>query len=453
MTAAPGPSRLVGRLSERDRRIAALAVPALATVAVEPLYTLFDTGIVGRLGTSPLGGLALASVVLNASFWIFNFLSFGTTSRVALLTGRGDDRGAAGVASQGLWLCGCIGIPVGLALWAAAHGIAGLLGGHGAILAGATTYLRISALGMPFIFVSLVGNGYFRGLSDTRTPLRVVVVANVVNAVLEVLLVYVAHFGIAGSAWGTVIAQVLAAGWFVVLIARRIGETGASMRPVPGEMRRLVVVGRHLFVRTGALLATLTLATSVAARVGPSTLGAHQIALQVWLFVTLTFDALAIPAQALTGTLLGQGDVSEARWYADRLARLGALCGVAVGVVLVAASPLLPHAFTADGRVASRASAALVVVGVLQVPGAVLWVLDGVLMGASDFRFLQVSTTSALMAFLPVGAAVLVWHRLGVIGIWVGLSVWLLVRLAINRTRYRGTRWTEIAAGDNAQPS
>jgi len=438
--------RVAERLSERDRRIAALALPALGTVAVEPLYTLVDTGIVGRLGTGPLGGLALAAVVLNASFWVFNFLSFGTTSRVAFLTGSGDDRAAAAVASQGLWLCACIGVPMGLLLFGAAHPLAALLGGHAGILHAATTYLRISAAGMPFILVSLVGNGYLRGLSDTRTPLRVVLVANVVNVVLELLFVYVAHLGIAGSAWGTNVAQLLAAGWFGLLIARRVAATGAGLRPVPAEMRRLVVVGRHLFVRTGALLATLTLATSVAARVGPSTLGAHQIALQVWLFLTLAFDALAIPAQALTGTMLGRGDVGEARRYAARLLRLGTVFGLLVGGGLVAFSPVLPQAFTADGRVASRATAALVVVGVLQVPGAALWVLDGVLMGASDFRFLQLSTTSALAAFLPAGVAVLRWHRLGIVGIWFGLSLWLLVRLAINHWRYSGTRWTEVAA-------
>jgi putative MATE family efflux protein len=433
------------RLTERDRRIAALAVPALATVAVEPLYTLVDTGIVGRLGTGPLGGLALASTILNASFWVFNFLSFGTTSRVAFLTGRGDDRAAATVATQGLWLCGCIGVPIGLLVYELARPISRLLGGHGAVLHAATTYLHISALGLPFVLVALVGNGYLRGLSDTRTPFGVVVVANVVNVVLEVLLVYVAHLGVAGSAWGTVIAQMLSAGWFVVLIARRVAGTGAGLRPLPREMRQLVVIGRHLFVRTGALLATLTLATAVAARVGPTTLGAHQIALQVWLFVTLAFDGLAIPAQAFTGTLLGRGDVDETRAYALRLLQLGAAFGAAVGAVLVGTAGLLPHAFTADARVASRATTALVIVGALQLPGAILWVLDGVLMGASDFRFLQVSTTGALVAFLPVGAALLKWHRLGIAGIWLGLAVWLSVRLAINYSRYRGSRWTEVA--------
>ena len=419
----------------------------MATVLVEPVYTVVDTAIVGHLGIAPLGGLALASTVLYASFWVFNFLSFGTTSRVAFLTGRGDDRSAAAVAVQGLWLCGCIGIPVALLIAGAARPVATVMGGHGEVLNAAVTYLRISAAGTPFVLISLVGNGYLRGVSDTRTPLRVVVVANLANLGLEIVLVYGMHLGVAGSAWGTVAAQILAAAWFSVLVARRVTATGTRLRPVPDEMRRLVVIGRHLFVRTGALLATLALATSVAARLGPVILAAHQVALQVWLFVTLAFDGLAIPAQTIVGTLLGEGSAEEARLYGRRLCVIGAWAGTVVGVVIVGLSPVLPQLFTADARVAHQATVALVAVGVLQIPDAVLFVLDGVLMGASDFRFLQVSTLAGLTGFVPVAAAVLAWHRLGIAGLWLGLGVWLLLRLAVNGSRFRGAAWTAGAVG------
>jgi len=424
-----------------DRRILALGLPALATVLLEPLYTLVDTAIVGHLGTAPLGGLALASTVLNTSFWVFNFLSFGTTSRVAFLTGRGDQRGAAAVAGQGFWLCGCIGIPVAVVVALSARPVGAVMGGHGEVLAAAVTYLRISAVGTPFVLLSLVGNGYLRGVSDTRTPLLVVAVANVVNVVLEIIGVYGLHLGVAGSAWGTVAAQVLAASWFAVAVGRRVTASGARLRPVASEMRRLVVVGRHLFVRTGALLATLALATSVAARLGPVTLAAHQVALQVWLFVTLGFDGLAIPAQTITGTLLGQGSTEESRMFGRRLCVLGAWSGAAVGAAIVALSGVLPRVFTGSAQVAHQATVALIVVGVLQVPDAVLFVLDGVLMGASDFRYLQASTVAGLVGFLPVGAAVLVWHRLGIGGLWLGLGLWLLLRLAVNAARFRGSTW------------
>jgi putative MATE family efflux protein len=429
------------RLDVIDRRIVALGLPALATVLVEPVYTVVDTAIVGHLGTVPLGGLALASTVLNASFWVFNFLSFGTTSRVAFLTGRRDDRGAAEVAAQGLWLSAGIGVPVAVLVAVAAPVVAGVMGGHGGVLHAAVTYLRISALGTPFVLIGLVGNGYLRGVSDTRSPLKVVVTANVVNLVLEVVLVYGLHLGVAGSAWGTVVAQILGAAWFAVLVGRRVTAAGAGLRPVAREMRRLVTVGRYLLVRTGALLATLTMATSVAARLGTVTLAAHQIALQMWLFVTIAFDGLAIPAQTIIGTLLGEGRAAETRRYGRRLCVLGAWFGTAVGGTILALSWVLPHVFTGDPKVAHQATIALVAVGVLQVPDAVLFVLDGILMGASDFRFLQASTVAGLVAFVPVGVAVSVWHRLGITGIWFGLGMWLLARLAVNAARYRGSTW------------
>src|SRR3954470_15758231 len=279
---APGSER--GERRELDRRILALAIPALGALAVEPLYVLADTAIVGRIGTVPLGGLALASTVLTTLLWACNFLSYGTTARVAFLTGRGDRKGAAGVAAQGLWLCGLIGIPLAVFVAIFGRSLAAGLGGHGEVLIAATTYLRISALGMPAVLVALVGQGHLRGLSDTRTPFAVVLVSNLVNIVLEIVLVYGLDLGIAGSAWGTVVAQWLAAVWFAVVTGRLVVATGAGLSPRWAEMRRLMVIGRHLFFRTGALLATLALATAVAARINPSTLGGHQIALQIETF-------------------------------------------------------------------------------------------------------------------------------------------------------------------------
>jgi len=432
-------------LDERDRRIVAIGVPALATVLVEPVYTLVDTGIVGHLGVTPLAGLALAASVLTASFWVFNFLSFGTTSRVAFLTGRRDARGAAEVAAQGLWVAGVIGVVVGAALAWLAPAVAGAMGGHGGVRAAAVTYLRISAIGTPFALLALVGNGFLRGVSETRTPLRIVLASNAANVVFEVVLVYGLHRGVAGSAWGTVAAQAFAAGWFGVLLVRRIAAAGASLRPDPVELRRMAAVGRHLFVRTGALLVALTLSTSVVSRLGPIPLAAHQVTLQVWLFVTAALDGLAIPAQAIVGTELGAGDGTSARAYAHRLLVLGAWLGAAIGVVLVALTPLLARVFTSSGRVADAAIGPLLIVGCVQVLDAVLFVLDGVLMGAGDFAFLRVSTLAGLVTFTPVALAVLAWHRLGLLAIWLGLVGWLLARCAVNAWRYRGDRWLVAA--------
>ena len=440
-------------LSQLDRRIAALAIPALGTLAIEPLYVLVDTAIVGRLGTVPLGGLALASTVLTTLLWAFNFLSFGTTARVAFLTGRDDAVGAAGVAAQGLWLSGVIGIPLALFVGFGGHAMAAGLGGQGDVLEAATTYLRISAIGVPAVLIALVGQGHLRGLSDTRTPLAVVLVANLLNVALELILVYGFHLGIAGSAWGTVAAQLVAAAWFVVLTGRRVAAAGAPLGPNRKEMANLVVIGRHLFVRTGALLATLAIATSVAARVSQATLAGHQIALQIETFLALSLDALAIAAQAMVGTMLGGGRAIEARDTGRRLLTLGLGAGIILAVVVVALSPVIPHIFTADPAVLHRAMLGLIVVGVLQIPGSVAYTLDGVLMGASDFRFLQWAVVLSGLAFLPMAAAVLHWPSLGIVGVWCGLLVWMTVRAGFNLGRFSSDRWTVALLGSAAGSS
>jgi putative MATE family efflux protein len=423
-------------LDDLDRKIIRLAVPALGSLAVEPLYVLTDTAIVGRLGTTPLAAVAIASIVLNTLAWISNVLSFGTTSRVALLTGRGDGRGASAVAAQGLWLCAVLGVPVAAAVAALARPIAVALGGEGDILEAAVTYLRISAIGIPFLLVALLGHGWFRGLSNTTTPLRVVAVANLINLVLELTFVYGFDWGVAGSAWSTVIAQVLAAAWFLRLGVARLAK------PVWDEMRRLLVIGRDLLIRTSALVGVLGLSTAVAARISATSLGGHQIALQIFTFLALVVDALAITAQAMVGTKLGEGDMDGALHVSRRLLRVGTWIGVGIGVVLAASAPFLPHLFSTDARVVDRATIALVLLGLLQVPAAVAFVLDGVLMGASDFRFLKWTTLAGAAAFLPFAVAVLAWPGLGIGVLWLGLVAWMTARAAVTMARFkRSERW------------
>ena len=272
---------------------------------------------------------------------------------MAFLVGAGDPRAADHVAAQGLWLSAGLGLLSAALVGGLARPAAVALGGSGEVLTNAVTYLRISALGTPFVLVALVGHGYLRGVQDTRTPLAVAVGANLLNLGVELVLVYGLDLGVAGSAWGTVLAQVVAAAVFLGVLTRRLRMSGASLAVDRHELLRLAQMGRHLFVRTAALLTTLTLATSVAARVDPPTLAGHQIALQIETFLALAVDALAIAAQALTGAALGAGDVSEARRTGRRLVRMGLLAGAALCIVVVATAWLLPHIFTGDAAVVS----------------------------------------------------------------------------------------------------
>jgi len=430
-------------VTDRDREILRLAVPAVLTLAAEPLYVLVDTAIVGHLGTAPLGGLALSAAVLSLALLLFNFLAYGTTARVAFLTGAGRDQAAAEVAAQGLWICAGLGTVLVAIVALSARSVAAALGGEGAVLEAATTYLRISAVGAPAVLVALVGSGYLRGVKDTRTPLVVVIGANLFNVAIELYFVYGLDLGVAGSAWGTVIAQILAAAAFLVVLGRRIAAAGASLRPDAAELRRLLVSGRHLLVRTGSLLAALTVATSVAARLGPATLGGHQIAVQIEGLLALLIDGLAIAAQTLVGTQLGAGRPDEARATARRLLGWGAAAGLALGVLLAAASGVLPAVISDDTAVLDRARIGLLWVALIQLPAAAVFVLDGVLIGASDLRFQQWANVAALVAFLPCATVVLALE-LGIGGLWAALSVWMLARLAANYSRYAGARWTSV---------
>lgn len=420
----------------------ALALPALAGLVVEPLYVLVDTGIVGHLGTGPLGGLAIASLVLSVSIWIFSFLSTGTTARIAFLTGSGDDRGARMVVVQAAWLAVAIGCCVALVVAVVARPLAQLIGARADVLTAATTYLRISAIGLPFVFVSFVAIGAFRGRSDTRSTVVIILLANVVNIVLEVAFVYGLRTGVGGSALGTVCAQIVSAVWFWLRLAQTMpGLRAAVARPRWEAMRSLVVVGRYLFVRTAALMGTFALALNAASKSGDAVLGGHQIGIQVFFFAALATDSLAIAAQAIVGTALGHGDRAEVRALVARMERFAIVAGIALGGLVALAAPLLSKAFSRDPAVRSSALTALLFVAAVQVPGAIAFVFDGVLLGASDARFLMRALVGALLVFLPFYAAVHVRPSFGLPVIWTGLLSWMIARAVLTRWRARGEAW------------
>ena len=429
-----------------DRRIFRLALPALGGLAAEPAYILVDTAIVGRLGTVPLGGLALAATVLTTLLWVFNFLSFGTTSRVGQLVGAGDRRAAARVGVQGIWLCGLIGVPLAALVAGFGRPIAAALGGQGEVLDAATTYLRISAVGIPSVLLVIAGHGVFRGWSDTRRPFLIVAASNGANVVLELVFVFVLDMGIAGSAWGTVVAQTGAAVAMTIPVLRKALAADVRLVPDTDEMAAMASVGRHLFVRTGALLAALALATSAAARVDAPTLAAHQIAHQLFIFLAYFVDALAVAVQAMVANAVGARDTRAVRRVCARVLRHGVLLGTGLTVLLVATAGILPNAFTDDEAVIDLATTAILVLAVMQVPAAVACVLDGVLMGASDFAFVRWTTVVPLAVFAPLAGLVMAQPERGLGFLWFGLLVWISVRGLVAGVRYRGDRWLAVSS-------
>lgn len=411
-----------------------MALPALGTLAAEPLYRLVDTAIVGRLGTTELAGVAIAVAVLSLVIAGSNFLAYGTTERVARRLGAGENTAAAGVGLQAMWLgvlVGTISVPLLIIL---AEPLAGILGADGEVLDVAVTYLRISAVGVPFVLIGLSAQGVQRGASDYTTPLVVLVAANILNVVLELWFVFGLDLGVAGAAWSTVIAQACAGTALAISAWPRLLGTD-TRRPVWTEMRPLLSAGRHLLLRVGSMLAVFTGATAVAARIDEATLAAHQIANSMFFFLALSLDALAVPAQTLVAEELGRGARDRAREYTRRVVVLSLLVGAVVAAVLALAAPSIAQVFTDDPAVVDRATTALRILALIMLPGALAFAYDGVLIGAADYRFLGRVAFGYLLAVIPLAALVLAFPALGIAGIWGALTIWMILRAAVNHWR------------------
>jgi putative MATE family efflux protein len=367
---------------------------------------------------------------------------------VARLIGAADERAAAHQAVQGVWLGSGIGLVLTLAGLAAAPAAVGLFSSPMSdVFDNAVVYLRVSALGAPAVLVALVGVGYLRGLQDTRLTLAVAVGSNLLNLGLELLLIYGLGLGIAASAAATVVAQWLAALAYAVVLVRHVQRTGVGLRPDRRRLRALVVVGRDLFARTGSLLAALAVATAVASRLGAVPHAAHQIAFQLWSFLALVLDAVAIAGQAMIGRLLGAGDADAARSAAVRMQQWGIGAGVVFAALVMASRTLLVPIFTDDPAVRALAASVLVVVALLQPVNAIVFVLDGVLIGAGDLRYLaKAMAVSGFGVFLPAALAVRWWSGGTLLWLWGALTLLMAARLVGNLGRFAGTGWQVVGA-------
>jgi putative MATE family efflux protein len=447
-TVAPG-HRLTGRSPFRrdphDREILRLALPALGALVAEPLYILSDTAVVGHLGTDQLAGLAIASSVLLVGYSLFIFLAYGTTAAVARLLGAGDEERAAHQAVQGMWLAFGVGLALIVLGLATASVTVAALGATGAVRVNALLYLRISLLGVPATLVVLAGTGYLRGLQDTTTPLVVAVVSALGNLALELVLIFGLGFGIGASAWSTVIAQWGAATVYVVWVHRAVRHHTVQLAPHGPTLRRLAVVGRDLFVRTAALRGSLLVATAVAARIGTVALAAHQIAFEIWSFLALALDAVAIAGQAIVGRYLGADDVASARRSGRRMIEWGVGAGVLFGTVTIALHVVLPHIFSGDAAVVGVAGFLLIFVGVMQPLNGVVFVLDGLLIGAGDLRYLARAMVASFVAFLPCALGVW-WMGLGIGWLWGALVVFMAARAVTLGLRWRDGQWAVTGA-------
>ncbi|HEY0541445.1 MAG TPA: MATE family efflux transporter [Actinoallomurus sp.] len=428
-----------------DREILRLALPAFGALVAEPLFLLTDSAIVGHLGTASLGALGVAGQILSTFVSVCVFLAYGTTASVARQIGAGNVREAVRQGVDGIWLATLIGIVVIAVGWPLTPELVHAFGASAAVAPQAGTYLHISLLGAPGMLIVLAGTGVLRGMQDTRTPLYVSVGMFTLNGALGALFVLGLGWGIAGSAWGTVLAQTGGAIVYAAAVARGARRLGAPLRPDAKGLRASASAGLNLMIRTLSLRIVLVIGTAVAARMGDAQIAAHQIASNVWSLLAFALDAIAIAGQAITGRHLGADDVAGARSATRRMIEWGIACGVLFGLLVLAVRPWLPGAFTSDPAVRSQLLAALIVVALLEPIAGVVFVLDGVLIGAGDQAYLAVAGVIQTVAFLPAAWLVYAYGG-GIVALWLAIGLWMTARLVTLGLRARHDAWLVTGA-------
>lgn len=420
-----------------DRRIFALAIPALGALAADPLLSLADTAFIARLGTTELAALGVDTALYSIAFLAFNFLAYATTPMVARLTGRGERQAAGRVVTAAFYLAMALGAMATAVLVVAARPLVGLMQAAPEVADPAVSYLRIRALAAPAVLAVLAGHGAFRGLQDMRTPLWITLAINLVNLVLDPLFIFGLGWGLEGAAIATVIAQWIGAGWFLRALVRR-GEGWSWRRPGWMEVRPLLGTGGVLTVRTLFLSGTLALATGVAAAIGTAEVAAHQVVAQTWFLMAMIVDSLAISAQAMVAERIGSGDPEGVAALVRRLVWWGMWAGLGLMSLLLLGRGGLASVFGPDPVVASLISSAAVVCALMQPLAALVFVADGIFLGLLRVRFLAYSTAAGAVA-----AGAVFWLTLergwGLVGVWWGVAAMVTARLVVLAAAYPGS--------------
>lgn len=439
------------RPTAEDARLLKLALPALGSLVAEPLFLLADSAIVGHLGTPQLAGLAAASALLTTLTYLCVFLAYGTTAAVGRRIGAGDLPGAVRQGVDGMWLGVILGVVLGLAGIVFAAPLVRVFGASPEAVPYGVTYLRVASIGQPAMLLVLASTGVLRGLQDIRTTLVVAATGAGMNVVLNLLLVYPVGMGIAGSATGTVLTQYGMAAAYAVVVYGAAREYRAPLRPDRAGIKQAAAASIPLLIRTILLRIALLAGTILAARYGTEALAAQQVAWSLWGFLGLVLDALAIAGQAWISQLLGASDVPGARRATRRTIEWGVVVGVVLALVVLATRQGFIPLFTEDRAVRDLLEDVLLLEALFLPIAAPVFVLDGILIGAGDGRYLAfagIATTGTYLA-----AALGSYHlRQGLIGLWWALGVFMVARLVALAARIRTERWivTGVGAGPGA---
>jgi putative MATE family efflux protein len=434
---------------QATRQLFTLALPTFGQLIAEPAFVLIDTAIVGHIGDAALAGLSIGSTIILTTVGLCVFLAYGTTSSVAQLIGAGKRREGLEAGIDGLWLALAIGMLVSTALFAAARPLCWAMGARDAVLDNATAYLQAIVFGLPGMLLVYAANGIFRGLSKVNITFVAAVAGAVVNTALDVLFVFGLHWGVAGSGAATLIAQWFMGLFLVVPALLWARADGASWRPRLAGILGTASDGMPLFIRTLALRASLVATVMLAARMGTQVLAAYQAVNSSWNFVLNMLDAIGIAGQTLVATQIGAGRRDRAHAMTSIAGRSGLLAGAVIGMGLAAAGLAATGLFSPSPEVQHLIMVGMLVQGVFLPLAGWMWALDGILIGAEDYRYLALTCTITALAYLAAlggvnaldGAIDLgdVW-RMAVL--WGVLNlVFIGLRALFNGLRVRSNVW------------
>lgn len=432
-------------LRETDRQILALALPAIATLAAEPLYDITDIAILGHLGTEVLAGAIIATNLLLLASAVFIFLMFGTTATVSRFLGAGEPTEATVHGIGGLWLGAALGVVMALIMLPLGQILIQWWGATGATADAASTYFNVSLIGFPAFLMMMAGTGFVRGSGNTRIPFVVAMATVAGNLVLEVILIYGLDLGVGASAGATVVAKWAGAITYVVLVSRSARQRGVPLRPQRRALHQLSATGWPLFVRTAALRGTMAASVALAGRLGPTAVAGYGLAFAIWSFLAYLADGLEVAGQVLVGRRLGESKPEAAREAGNRILHMAVALGLLATVFVVALRTALPHLFTNDPAVIAVASASLWWVAIAQPVNAVAFSLDGILVGAGDLGYLAAAMVAAALAMVPIGVAIVLTDA-PLWWIWAGLLVFMSLRLIGLGARYRGDGWVRLGS-------
>ena len=421
------------------RKVFGLALPALGVLAAMPLYLLLDTAVVGRLGAEQLAALGAAAAVQSVVTTQLTFLSYGTTARSSRLFGSGKKDEAVAEGVQATYVALIVGFALACVMWLFGGQIALWMTGNPETAELTAAWLHVAALAIPITLVEMAGNGWLRGIQDTKKPLYFTLAGLIPGAIA--VPIFVQFWGLVGSAWANVLGMGIIAVLFLLELKKQ--HTG-SWRLRPSVIKRQLVLGRDLIIRSASLQVAFLSAAAVAARFGTAPLAAHQVMLQIWNFLTLVLDSLAIAAQTLIGAALGAKSVDTARAAGQKIISYSVVFSGGLAAVFALGAAFIPRIFTNDEAVLEAMRIPWWIMIAMIFAGGVLFAIDGVLLGAGDAAFLRTITVgSVIVGFLP-GILIAYFLDLGLAGIWCGLAAFIGLRTIAVVFRFYSMRWAVV---------